>query len=124
MADLPKFEQPGGLQSSILRSGNQWDAPFGWRPGLTAVQGLRQYGYQKEANRIAGKFLSLVRDDYLKSGTIVEKYDVMTRRSDISGSVQFGYRTNEVGFGWINSVFLTLLDELGQQSRQQLLSNR
>ena len=39
---------------------------------LIAVQGLRRYGFSDLADRITMKFLSLVRDEYLKSGTIVE----------------------------------------------------
>ena len=31
-ANLPLFEQPGGLQTSTNPSGNQWDAPYGWAP--------------------------------------------------------------------------------------------
>lgn len=124
-ANLPKFEQPGGLQTSTLQTGNQWDAPFGWAPlQLIAVQGLRRYGYREAADRIAIKFLTLVRDDYAKNGTIVEKYNVVTRSSDISGGVQFGYRTNEVGFGWTNGVFTTLLDELDTETRQRVLNSK
>ena len=89
VANLPRFEQPGGLQTSTVASGNQWDAPFGWAPlQLIAVQGLRRYGFSEAADRIAMKFLSLVRDEYLKSGTIVEKYDVIRRAADVSGDIR------------------------------------
>jgi alpha,alpha-trehalase len=55
--NLPLFEQAGGLQTSTNRSGNQWDAPFGWAPlESIAVQGLRQYGFAADANRISQKF--------------------------------------------------------------------
>jgi len=119
--NLSEFEQPGGLQTSAVASGNQWDAPFGWAPlQLIAVQGLRRYGFSEAADRIAMKFLSLVRDEYLKSGTIVEKYDVVRRATEISGGIRFGYRSNETGFGWTNAVFTALLDELDLSKRDLL----
>ncbi len=125
MADnLSKFEQPGGLQTSTVASGNQWDAPFGWAPlQLIAVQGLRRYGFSEAADRIAMKFLSLVRDEYLKSGTIVEKYDVVHRAAEVSGGIRFGYRSNEAGFGWTNAVFTALFDELDLGKRKLLSIN-
>ncbi len=124
-ANLMRFEQPGGLQTSTAPSGNQWDAPFGWAPlQLIAVQGLRRYGFHEAADRIAIKFLSLVRDEYLKSGTIVEKYDVVRRATEVSGDIRFGYRSNEAGFGWTNAVFVTLLDELGPGGKRDVLGDR
>jgi alpha,alpha-trehalase len=122
-ANLPRFEQPGGLQTSTVASGNQWDAPFGWAPlELIAVQGLRRYGFSEAVDRVAMKFLSLVRDEYWKSGTIVEKYDVVHRATEVSGGIRFGYRSNEAGFGWTNAVFTVLLDELDVRKRELLLS--
>jgi len=120
--NLPLFEQPGGLQTSANRSGNQWDAPFGWAPlELIAVQGLRHYGYKAEADRIARNFLSLVAEQYRQHGIIVEKYDVVRRATDISGDIQFGYRSNEAGFGWTNAAFTVLYDELSPEDRKQVL---
>ena len=122
--NLSEFEQPGGLQTSTVASGNQWDAPFGWAPlQLIAVQGLRRYGFSEAADRIAMKFLSLVRDEYLKSGTIVEKYDVVRRTAEVSIGIRFGYRTNEAGFGWTNAVFTALFDELDLSKRELLSVN-
>jgi alpha,alpha-trehalase len=119
VANLGLFERPGGLQTSTKQTGYQWDAPFGWAPlEWIAVQALRRYGYNAEADRIAGKFLGLVRDEYEKHGTIVEKYDVARRRSDLSGDLRFGYRTNEVGFGWTNAVYTQLYDELPARAKR------
>lgn len=110
---LPLFEESGGLRTSTQHTGNQWDAPFGWAPlELLAVEGLRRYGYNQDADRIATKFLSLVLGQYRKAGTIVEKYDVVLRRSDLEGEIQFGYGSNERGFGWTNAVYTALLDQL------------
>ncbi len=110
--NLPKFERPGGLTTSTYESGNQWDLPFGWAPlEMIAVEGLRRYGFNADADRISEEFLSLVRDEYRKVGFIVEKYDVV-RRSVDSGSIRFGYQSNQAGFGWTNAVYTRLLDEL------------
>jgi alpha,alpha-trehalase len=121
--NLPLFEQPGGLQTSANRSGNQWDAPFGWAPlELIAVQGLRRYRFKTEADRISRNFLSLVIEQYRQHGIIVEKYDVVRRSTDVSGDIQFGYRSNEAGFGWTNGVFTVLYDELPPEDQKQLLA--
>jgi neutral trehalase len=69
------------------------------------------------------KFLSLVRDEYLKTGTIVEKYDVVHRSAEVGAGIRFGYRSNEAGFGWTNAVFTALLDELNSNSRREILNN-
>jgi alpha,alpha-trehalase len=120
-ANLPFFERPGGLQTSTRQTGNQWDAPFGWAPlEWIAVQGLRRYGYQAEADRIATKFLSLVLHEYAKHGVIVEKYDVVRSRTDVGRDIRFGYTTNEAGFGWTNAVFTALFDGLPPGEKEAL----
>jgi alpha,alpha-trehalase len=119
--NLPLFERPGGLQTSTNVSGNQWDAPFAWAPlEVIAVQGLRRYGYNTEANRISQEFLSLVLEQYQQSGIIVEKYDAVRRTSRVSGEIHFGYSSNEAGFGWTNGVFTTLFDELPVEEQKRL----
>ncbi|HLJ13264.1 MAG TPA: trehalase family glycosidase [Bryobacteraceae bacterium] len=123
--NLPKFERPGGLQTSTYQSGNQWDAPFGWAPlEMLAVEGLRHYGYRQDADRISMEFLSLILDEYRKHGRIVEKYDVVHRTTDVSANIHFGYTSNEAGFGWTNAVFTKLYDELPARGRHTLLGTR
>jgi len=118
VANLGKFEQPGGLQTSTNVSGNQWDAPFGWAPlEMVAVEGMRKYGYAAEADRISHEFLSLVEEQYQKDGIIVEKYDVVRRATALGATIRFGYRTNEAGFGWTNAVFTRLSDALPANKR-------
>ncbi|MGC9948064.1 MAG: trehalase family glycosidase [Bryobacteraceae bacterium] len=118
--NVAKFEKPGGLADSTFESGNQWDLPFGWAPlEMIAVEGLRRYGFNADADRISDKFLSLVRDEYLKVGFIVEKYDVVRRGTD-SSSIRFGYQSNQAGFGWTNAVYTRLLDELPAEKQRAL----
>jgi alpha,alpha-trehalase len=108
--NLPLFEAPGGIVTSTQTTGNQWDAPFGWAPlQLIAVEGLRRYGYQADADRIARKFIALVTKEFEEHGTIVEKYDVKRRESDVAADIKFGYSANQAGFGWTNGAFVELL---------------
>ena len=108
--NLELFEAPGGLLTSTRVTGNQWDAPFGWAPlQMIAVDGLRRYGYDADADRVARKFLALVAKEFEEHGTIVEKYDVQRRESDVEAGIQFGYAANQIGFGWTNAAFLDLL---------------
>lgn len=115
--NLPKFAAPGGLRTSTYVTGNQWDAPFGWAPlQLIATVGLCRYGYYQEAVEIARNFISLVVQEFEKNGTIVEKYDVCDRSSNVADKISSGYSSNEIGFGWTNGVILELLAFLEQHN--------
>ena len=100
-------------------SGAQWDYPYGWAPvELLAIQGLRRYGYNTEADRLSYKFLSTVIENFQRDGTIREKYNVVTRSSE--SPVTVGYRENVVGFGWTNGPFLELLHALPKDKVESL----
>jgi alpha,alpha-trehalase len=118
LRNLSRFEAPGGLLTSTQVTGNQWDAPFGWAPlQIIAVDGLRKYGFRQEADRLARKFVSLVVEDFDAHGTIVEKYDVRRRSSDLAQGLRFGYSSNEIGFGWTNAAVLELTTGLDRRPR-------
>jgi alpha,alpha-trehalase len=111
--NLRLFEQPGGIVTSTNVSGSQWDAPYGWAPlQLFAVEGLRRAGFGADAARIARAFVSMLVEDFERRGTLVEKYDVERRTSELGARLQYGYGSNEVGFGWTNGVALELLRAL------------
>jgi alpha,alpha-trehalase len=117
--NLPVFEQAGGLAMSTNETGVQWDYPYGWAPiQLLAVEGLRRYGYNAEADRISYKFLSMVLTNFVRDGNIREKYNVVTDSSNLKLSE--GYRDNIVGFGWTNGVFLELLNTLPKELANRL----
>lgn len=121
VANMKLFEQPGGLQTSTNVSGDQWDSPFGWAPlELIAVQGLRRYGYNSEADRISIEFLSLIMQEFAAHNAIFEKYDVVHRKSQVSAGIKFGYSSNEIGFGWTNAAFEELYLELPGDKREKL----
>ena len=122
VANLHLFERPGGLLTSTNVSGSQWDAPFGWAPTeMIAIQGLRRYGYNKEANRITGNFLSTILKEFIQHNTIVEKYDVERRESEVGAGLKFGYKSNEIGFGWTNAAFVELYEQLPATRKADVL---
>ena len=111
VGNLKLFEQPGGLAMSTQESKGQWDYPYGWAPTqLVAIEGLRRYGFNEEANRDSYNFLSMILENFRRDGTIREKYNVVTRSSETK--VEAGYQQNVVGFGWTNGAFLVFLHAL------------
>ena len=108
---LPDFEHAGGLAMSTTRSGTQWDLPYGWAPtNWLAIAGLEQYGDHKDAARAAQEFSRTVLDNFRRDGTVREKYDVVNGSANIA--VAAGYKSNVIGFGWTNGVYLMLHDVL------------
>ncbi len=105
---LPRLEAEHGLAMSDNISGMQWDRPFGWAPEVWfAVLGLRENGFKADGDRVAEEFRSTVEANYLRDGTVREKYNVETGSSVIN--LTAGYRLNSTGFGWTNGVYLRLL---------------
>ncbi|AEU34503.1 Alpha,alpha-trehalase [Granulicella mallensis MP5ACTX8] len=108
---LGLFEHPGGLAMSDSASGVQWDLPFGWAPTTwLAVSGLERNGFHEDARRIAQSFSTTVLDNFLHDGTIREKYNVVSGSANVK--VAAGYKSNVIGFGWTNGVYLELQDLL------------
>jgi alpha,alpha-trehalase len=122
VANLHLFERPGGLLTSTNVTGSQWDAPFGWAPTeMIAIEGLRRYGYNREADRIAANFLSMILKEFIQHNTIVEKYDVERRESEVGAGLKFGYKSNEIGFGWTNAAFAELYAHLSVKEKANVL---
>jgi len=117
--NLPTFEYPGGLAMSREDSGGQWDYPNGWAPvQMLAIQGIRRYGFNDDADRLSSKFLSTVFENFTRDGTIREKYNVVTGSSE--SKVDVGYQANVIGFGWTNAAFLELLHALPKAAADAL----
>ncbi|MDX1740286.1 MAG: trehalase family glycosidase, partial [Rhodothermales bacterium] len=112
--NLYKFEAPGGLLTSSRITGSQWDAPFAWGPlQMIAAQGLREYGYHMDADRLTAKFVDLVTREFEEHAVVVEKYDAVQRESDVEAGIRFGYSANQVGFGWTNAAYVEMLHDAG-----------
>lgn len=104
---LSAFERSGGIATSDFDSGTQWDLPYGWAPTTwLAVKGLAQYGYNTDASRIATNFSDTILNNFLHDGTIREKYNVVDGSANIELSA--GYKSNVIGFGWTNAVYLQM----------------
>jgi alpha,alpha-trehalase len=117
--NLKGFEQPGGLPMSTQETGTQWDLPYGWgNIEMLAVDGLRRYNDNADADRISYEFLSNVAENFRRDGNIREKYNVVTRSSE--AHVELGYQMNVVGFGWTNAAFLELLHGLPKEMAERL----
>jgi alpha,alpha-trehalase len=114
---LSFFEHDGGLAMSDDASGTQWDLPFGWAPtNWLAVKGLAQYGFKDDADRIASKFNATVLQNFLHDNTIREKYNVVDGSANVA--VATGYKSNVIGFGWTNAVFLKMNDLLNHAQKE------
>lgn len=112
---LALFEHDGGMAMSDNESGMQWDLPYGWAPtNWFAVKGLVRYSYKKDAQRISKEFTQTVYQNFLRDGTIREKYNVVTGSANIA--VSAGYKSNVIGFGWTNGVYLEMHHLLVQTS--------
>ncbi len=97
--------EPGGIVTTPLQTGEQWDAPNGWAPlQWIAVDGLRRYHLDGLARTIAYRWMRNVDTVYASSGKLVEKYDVI--RTDRPGGG--GEYPTQDGFGWTNGVMRRL----------------
>jgi alpha,alpha-trehalase len=117
--NLDSFERAGGIAMSEKESQGQWDYPFGWAPiQLLAVEGMRRYGHNEEADRVSTEFLSMVLENFERDKTIREKYNVVTRSAETNVAV--GYAANVIGFGWTNAAFVELLHLLPSEKIAQV----
>lgn len=101
-----EFLKPGGFVTTLIASGQQWDAPNGWPPlEWLAMQGVRRYGRADLADAARDRWLGLNRRTYRATGRMTEKYDVM----DLERRAGGGEYPTQDGFGWTNGVALALL---------------
>ncbi|MGN6232676.1 MAG: alpha,alpha-trehalase TreA [Trinickia sp.] len=100
--------RPGGLATTQVTTGQQWDEPNGWAPlQYLAVIGLRRYGEAALARTIATRWIKTNVDYYVRTGKLVEKYDV--GRDAGHAAAGGGEYPLQDGFGWTNGVLRQLL---------------
>lgn len=98
--------KPGGLATTTLNTGQQWDLPNGWAPlQWIAIAGLNRYHQTRLAETIACRWMVNVANIYRKKGKLVEKYDVVEPARPGGG----GEYPLQDGFGWTNGVMLKLM---------------
>lgn len=132
---LPKLELPGGIVStteasrgplSTERPPRQWDYPNGWAPHQMIIwQAMLNFGHPEIAHRLIYRWLYTVTSNAANySGTVPEKFDVVTRSHQVFaeyGNVgtTFAYITRE-GFGWTNASYQIGLRLLPSSLRDRL----
>lgn len=98
----------GGILTSNIISGQQWDGPNGWAPlQWISIIGLRNYGYHELSEKIKDRWCTLNERVYKDTGKLMEKYNV----ADISKTSGGGEYPVQDGFGWTNGVLLALMSE-------------
>ena len=102
------FLKPGGFVTTLIASGQQWDAPNGWPPlQWLAIEGARRYERPDVADSARARWLALNRRVFRATGKMTEKYDVV----DLSRPAGGGEYPTQDGFGWTNGVALALSSE-------------
>lgn len=102
-----KFLCEGGLITTLIDSGQQWDAPNGWAPlHWLSWKGLQQYDFTELATSVKDRWLKNCERVYAETGKMMEKYNVVDVHTNAGG----GKYPNQDGFGWTNGVYLKLLN--------------
>lgn len=102
------FLKPGGLVTSLVESGQQWDSPNGWAPlQWTAIVGLRHYGHHALADEIKQRWMTTINIVFERDRKLIEKYDVIHPGNHGGG----GEYPLQDGFGWTNGVYAALKNE-------------
>lgn len=106
-ANLQKyFFFPGGMPSTLALTGQQWDAPNGWAPlQWLSYKGLKNYQYDELASSLKNRWLETVQNEYVESGKLLEKYNVVFPEIPGGG----GEYPTQDGFGWTNGVYLKMV---------------
>ncbi|TLU99265.1 alpha,alpha-trehalase TreA [Dyadobacter luticola] len=99
------FLKSGGLLTTTIKTGQQWDAPNGWAPlQWIAYKGLRNYNFHRTANELCAEWLGLIEKEFRHSGKMLEKYNV----SDTNLTAGGGEYEIQEGFGWTNGIYLRM----------------
>lgn len=105
-----KFLKAGGVVTTLTNTGQQWDAPNGWAPlQWMTIRGLEDYNQPALSKKIAERWIALNTKVYLKTGKLMEKYNVEDASLEAGG----GEYSGQDGFGWTNGVLLALIKKYG-----------
>ncbi|HZY35486.1 MAG TPA: alpha,alpha-trehalase TreA [Mucilaginibacter sp.] len=103
-----RFLKPGGLVTTLNRSGQQWDSPNAWAPlQYISVNGLNNYHQASLAKDIAVTWIQTNLQVFNQTGKLMEKYNVVDTDTKAGG----GEYPLQDGFGWTNGVLLNLMDK-------------
>lgn len=100
------FLQDGGVVTTTVHTGQQWDWPNGWAPlQWITIKALDDYHNGELATEIARRWARLNIRVYRNTGKLMEKYDVIDTHLSAGG----GEYPAQDGFGWTNGVLLKIL---------------
>lgn len=106
-----KLLQEGGIATTERKTQQQWDSPNGWAPlQWMTIWGLDRNGQEAMAAEIAKRWVKLNNDVFLRTGKLMEKYNVVDTHLDAGG----GEYPGQDGFGWTNGVLLALIKKYGK----------
>ncbi len=104
---LTAFESDHGLAACEKGwdDDSEHNYPTGWPYSHWYVcSGLRSYGFHEAATRIAMKWLRLVAREFVQTGVIRERHNVVDRSAPVPGRYP-----PQRGFAWTNGVYAALL---------------
>ena len=100
------FLKEGGLVTSLVETGQQWDYPNGWAPlQWMAFKGLEGFDMSELSKEIATRWLKTNRKVFLENGKMMEKYNVVNVKESGGG----GEYPLQDGFGWTNGVDIAII---------------
>ena len=116
---------PGGLATTLVPTGEQWDQPNGWAPlQWLAIRGLARYGEVALANEIGRRWLCTVAGLYERKSKLVEKYDLRALPDGTPHGGGGGEYPLQDGFGWTNGVTRKLLHDDPASPHRQARAGR
>ncbi len=101
-----EFSLPGGVATTLMESGQQWDYPNGWAPlQWVTIKGLEHYDQTDLAGTISSNWINVNRKVFDNTQKMMEKYNV----SDTTLLAGGGEYPNQDGFGWTNGIVISLI---------------
>ncbi len=99
-----RFLKQGGIVTTLLKTGQQWDEPNAWAPlQWITCKGLYDYGFLTLSKEIRNRWMRMCQRVYRSTGKLLEKYDAVNVSSTGGGEYP-----NQDGFGWTNGVYKAL----------------
>ena len=113
---METLRKPGGVVTTQLPKGEQWDYPNGWAPlQWIAAIGMENYGYRPDAQGLAHDWLRINNRVFMSQHKMMEKYNVV----DLNLTAGGGEYPTQDGFGWTNGVALGFIERYGMPPNPQ-----
>ncbi|CAH2038003.1 unnamed protein product, partial [Iphiclides podalirius] len=115
LRDSEGLKFPGGVPTSLIKSGEQWDFPNAWPPlvsiAVNALEALGSNEARQMAFQVAQTWVRACLKGFTENKQMFEKYDV-EQPGRIGGGGEYVVQT---GFGWSNGVVLEMISTYGLQ---------